>query len=164
MRKLIESTLLSLDGVIESPDRWAPFDEEAKQWALGNLATYDAFLMGRVTFELFRDMRSGIHGDPYLDAINAKRKLVVPSTLTEATWNAELLAGDPVTEIRRLKALPGKDLIKYGTGLLDRTLVENDLVDEFQFMLFPVTVGEGRRLFADLGARRPRLELVDSAP
>lgn len=160
MRKLIESTLVSLDGVVEAPQRWAQFDDEAKQLAQANLRTYDAFVMGRITYEFFRAAWSGVHGDPYLDAINASRKYVVSTTLTEVGWNAELLVGDAVTEIRRIKSLPGKNLIKYGTGLLDRTLVEHGLIDEFQLWLFPVVVGDGKRLFAELGDARPSLTLT----
>ena len=66
MRKLIESSLVSLDGVIESPERWAIFDDEATQLSMQELDNYEAFIMGRVTFERFRDNRSA-GGNPYLD-------------------------------------------------------------------------------------------------
>jgi hypothetical protein len=70
MRKLIESTPVSLDGVIEAPERWSPFDEEATQLT-EDLCTYDAFVMGRVTYERFRANWAPVSGNPYIDLINA---------------------------------------------------------------------------------------------
>lgn len=162
MRKLIESTLVSLNGVVEAPQSWAAFDDEAKALALANLQGYDAFVMGRTTYELFHAAWSPIQGDPYLDAINAARKYVVSTTLSAVTWNAELLAGDAVTRIQELKSRPGADLIKYGTSALDRTLIEHRLVDEFQFWIFPVVVGTGKHLFDDLIGEPPALRLTDT--
>jgi dihydrofolate reductase len=78
-RPLIESTLVSLDGVISHPERWAVFDDEARRWALANLRGYDGFVLGRATYEIFRAAWAPIHGDPYLDAINAAPKYVVSS-------------------------------------------------------------------------------------
>ena len=102
MRKLIESTLVSLDGVIESPDRWAPFDHEAVELALHELSNYDAFVMGRVTYERLRALwASSVTGNPYTEAINAMPKYVASQTLTELNWNATLL--DPDLSTRRSK-------------------------------------------------------------
>ena len=112
MRKLIESTLVSLDGVIETPERWSPFDEEATQLATEDLGNYDAFVMGRVTYERLLANWAPVNGNPYLDRINAMPKYVASRTLTEVTWNATLLAPDIVGDIERLKAQPGKGLIK----------------------------------------------------
>lgn len=114
MRKLIESTLVSLDGVIESPNRWSLFDDEASQLSLEELDNYDAFVMGRVTYEFFRENWAAVTGNPYLDRINAMPKYVASQTLSQATWNATLLGPDIVGAIAQLKAQPGKDLIKYG--------------------------------------------------
>jgi dihydrofolate reductase len=116
MRKLIESTLVSLDGVIESPERWAIFDEEATQRSMQELDNYDAFVMGRVTYERFRDNWSSSSGNPYFDRIAAMTKYVASRSLDDVTWNASLLGPDIVTAIQDLKAQPGKDLIKYGTA------------------------------------------------
>lgn len=88
MRKLIESTIVSLDGVIESPDRWAVFDQEAVQHSMAALDGYDAFLMGRVTYERLRAIWEPVSGNPYLDAINAMPKYVASSSLTDVGWNA----------------------------------------------------------------------------
>jgi len=123
MRKLIESTLVSLDGVIGSPDRWSPFDGESRQLANEGLKKYDALVLGRVTYEFFRANWGVPTGDPYIDQINAIPKYVASRTLTEATWNAIPLGPDIVGAIEQLKARPGKDLFKMGTGRVDDTLL-----------------------------------------
>jgi dihydrofolate reductase len=142
MRKLIESTLVSLDGVIEAPERWAIFDAEAAAYSLEQLGDYDAFVMGRVTYEKFLANWGHIAGDPYIDRISAMPKYVASRSLTQTAWNATLLGPDPSSAIARLKDQPGKDLIKYGTSRLDDTLVRDHLIDEFRFWIMPV-VAEG---------------------
>ena len=104
MRKLIESTLVSLDGVIESPERWAIFDDEATHRSMQELDNYDAFVMGRITYERFRDNWSASDGNPYLDRIAAMPKYVASRSVAELTWNATLLRPDIVTAIQDLKA------------------------------------------------------------
>jgi dihydrofolate reductase len=162
MRRLIESTLVSLDGVIESPERWSPFDEEAAQLAMEDLGNYDAFVMGRVTFERLRANWAPVSGNPYIDRINAMPKYIASRTLTEATWNATLLGPDTVSDIERLKAQPGKDLIKYGTSRLDDTLLRARLVDELRLWIMPVVVGAGQRLFEDVDTSSLKLALTDA--
>jgi dihydrofolate reductase len=161
MRKLIESTLVSLDGVIESPDRWSIFDDEAAQLSMQELDTYDAFIMGRVTYEFFRANWASVTGNPYIDRINAMPKYVASRTLSEVTWNATLLGPDIVGAIERLKAQPGKDLIKYGTSRVDDTLLRAGLVDELRVWVMPVVVGNGQRIFEDVEASSLELTLTD---
>jgi dihydrofolate reductase len=160
MRKLIESTLVSLDGVIESPERWAIFDEEATQRSMQELDNYDAFVMGRVTYERFRDNWSS-GGNPYLARISAMPKYVASRSLTEVTWNATLLGSDVVAAIEELKAQPGKDLIKYGNSRLDATLLRAGLVDELHVWIMPVVVGSGQRIFEDVETSSLKLTLGD---
>jgi dihydrofolate reductase len=88
MRKLIESTLVSLDGVIEAPERWASFDAEATALSMEQLGRYDAFVMGRVTYEKFFANWGQVAGDPYIDLISAMPKYVASRSLTQTTWNA----------------------------------------------------------------------------
>jgi dihydrofolate reductase len=149
MRKLVESTFVSLDGVVESPERWALpfFAPENKDAALSHLSEFDAFLLGRVTYEKFVAMWSGIKGDPYFDRISGMRKYVASRTLSNATWNATVIEGDVAEAVTELKRQPGKNIIKYGTSHLDETLIRRRLIDEFQFSIFPTVVGAGRRLF-----------------
>jgi dihydrofolate reductase len=161
MRKLIESTLVSLDGVIESPERWAIFDEEATQRSMQELDNYDAFVMGRVTYERFRENWSSSGGNPYLDRISAMPKYVASRSLTEVTWNATLLGSDVVAAIEQLKAQPGKDLIKYGNSCLDATLLRAGLVDELQVWIMPVVVGSGQRIFDGVETSSLKLALTD---
>ena len=161
MRKLIESTLVALDGVIESPERWAIFDDEATQRSMQELDNYDGFVMGRVTYERFRDNWSARGGNPYFDRIAAMPKYVASRSLDEVTWNATLLGPDIVTAIQDLKAQPGKDLIKYGTSRFDDTLVRDHLIDEFRFWIMPVVAGPGRRLFEDVDTSSLDLRLTD---
>jgi dihydrofolate reductase len=161
MRKLIEATLVSVDGVIESPERWAPFDEEAAQRSLEDLDNYEAFVMGRVTYERLRANWAGVSGNPYLDRINTMPKYVASRSLSEVTWNATLLGPDIVGEIERLKAEPGKDLMKYGTSRLDDTLLRAGLVDELRLWVMPVVVGRGQRLFEDVDASALKLTLTE---
>ena len=161
MRKLIESTLVSLDGVVGSPDRWSLFDEEAAQLSMHELDHYDAFLMGRVTYEFFRANWGSTTGDPYIDRINAMPKYVASRSLTDTSWNAKLLGSDIVGEIERLKAQPGKDLIKYGTSRLDDTLLRAQLVDEIRLWIMPAVVGTGQRLFEGVDTSSLELTLTD---
>jgi dihydrofolate reductase len=160
MRKLIESTLVSLDGVIESPERWAIFDDEASQQSMRELDNYDAFIMGRVTYERFRD-NWGAGGNPYIDRIGAMPKYVASRSLDEVTWNATLLSPDIVTAIQDLKAQPGKDLIKYGNSRLDATLLRARLVDELRVWIMPVVVGSGQRIFEGIEPSSLEFTLTD---
>ena len=160
MRKLIESTLVSLDGVIEAPERWAIFDDEASELSMQELDNYDAFVMGRATYERFRD-NWGAGGNPYLDRIGAMPKYVASRSLDDVTWNGTLLGPDIVTAIQDLKAQPGKDLIKYGTSRLDATLLGAGLVDELRVWVMPVVVGSGQRIFEDVEPSSLRLNLTD---
>ena len=160
MRKLIESTLVSVDGVIESPERWAIFDDESSQLSMQELDDYEAFLLGRVTYERFRD-NWGAGGNPYIDRIGAMPKYVASRTLDEVTWNATLLGPDIIGAIRDLKAEPGKNLIKYGNSHLDATLLSAQLVDELRVWIQPVVVGAGQRIFEGVDPSSLKLELAD---
>ena len=160
MRKLIESTLASLDGVIASPERWSLFDEESSRWTLQELDNYEAFLMGRVTYEYFRNTWGAATGGPLSERINAMPKYVASRTLSEATWNATLLGPDLVEAIEQLKTQPGKDLIKWGTSRLDDTLLRAALIDELQVWFMPFVVGPGQRLFEDVDTSSVELTLT----
>jgi dihydrofolate reductase len=161
MRKLIESTLISLDGVIESPERWAIFDEEAAQLSMQDLDSYDAFIMGRVAYERLRAQWAPVTGNPYIEKINAMPKYVASQSLTEVTWNATLLGPDVVDAIEQLMGQPGRDLIKYGTSRFDTTLLRAHLIDELRLWIMPIVVGTGQRLFEDVDTSSLHLHLAD---
>jgi dihydrofolate reductase len=160
MRKLIESTLVSLDGVIESPERWSPFDAESAQHAMRQLDDFDAFVMGRVTYEKLSANWAGVTGNPYVDRINAMPKYVASRTLRDPRWNATVLGPDPAEAIARLKQQPGKNLIKYGTSRLDDLLLRESLLDELHLWYVPVVVGAGQRLFEDVDTSSLDLRLI----
>jgi len=151
MRKLVESTFMTLDGVISEPQVWGvPYwDEEHARYAHDLVRSADALLLGRATYESFAQAWPS-RGGELADRINGLPKHVASRTLTEADWNATVLGTDVAAEVARLKERPGLDILKYGTGELDRTLLEHDLLDELHLWLFPVVVGRGERLLDGL--------------
>jgi dihydrofolate reductase len=164
MRKIIESTLVSLDGVISDPQDWARwyFDGEAQEQATELLARSDAMLMGRNTYQALAMAWPNRTGD-FADTINGIRKYVFSSTLQRADWNnATLVTDDIPAAVRRLKEADGNDLVIYGHGLLARTLLEHRLLDELRFSVHPVFVGRGTVLFRE-GPGTP-LTLVGVTP
>jgi len=160
MRKIIESTLVSLDGVIGSPHLWATghFDSEAEQYALELLSTSDAMLMGRQTYEFFAAAfphRTGNYGE----RINGIRKYVLSSTLKKADWsNSSIVNGDVLTEVAKLKSQAGKDLVIYGHSLLAQTLLAHHLLDELKLWIHPCFVGGGKLLFRE--GEKTNLKLI----
>jgi len=164
MRKLIESSFLSLDGHVDA-EKLAPFwSPENRAYAKAELEQCDTFLFGRKTYELFAPRWSRAEADPYLDLINAMPKVVASTTLTDRDmiWNASLVQGPVGEAIARLKQLPGKHIIKYGTTDLDRTLIQHRLIDEIRFSIFPVVLGGGKRLFDGCDMRGVTLDLLES--
>ncbi len=148
MRKLVESTFVTLDGVISDPQVWGPpyWDDEHAAYARELLFDADALLLGRKTYEGFVQAWPSRDGE-YADRINALPKHVASRTLTETSWNATLLEGEAGEAIPKLKAeAAGGSILKFGTGELDRALVENRLVDELHLWMFPVVAGAGTRL------------------
>ena len=163
MRKLVESTFVTLDGSIGEPQTWSPpyWDEEHMAYAAKLLEPADALLLGRVTYEGFAEAWPQRSGDPFTDKMNAMPKHVASRTLTDATWNASIVEGDAAEGVAALKTQDGGDLLKYGTGELDRTLMEHGLVDQFHFWVFPVLAGGGQRLIE--GIDTTHLKLVDTS-
>ena len=148
MRKLIESTFITLDGVISNPHHYgAPYwDDEHHGYANDLLNGADALLLGRNTYEGFAQAWPSRPSDPYVDRINSMPKHVASRTLRDATWNATIIDGDVAEQVAELKAQPGANILKFGTGELDRTLLEHGLLDELHIWVFPVIAGGGDRL------------------
>jgi dihydrofolate reductase len=162
MKKLLVSSFVSLDGVVESPMTWASrfFDDECQEYALRKLDDVEFFLLGRVAYETFAPVWSTISGNAYIDRINRLKKLVASTTLDEVGWNGSLLKGNVVGQLAELKKQNGGHIMKYGITALDRTLLEGRLVDEYDVWLMPTRVGQGKRAFADIDADKLDLELV----
>ena len=143
MRKIIESTLMSADGVIGSPPLWAMDyrDEEVTRDALERLSGSDAMLMGRGTYELFAATWPG-QTDDFAQRMNGIRKYVFSSTLTSADWsNSTIVRGDVVAQVTKIKEQDGRDLAIFGHGRLAQTLLENGLIDELRLAIHPVLAG-----------------------
>ena len=144
MRKLIESTHVSLGGDIGSPQDWAsPYlDDEHMRYATALLAEADALLLGRRTFKAPFTGYTAMASDPFVDRMNSIPKYVASRTLTEATWHAAVIApGDVADFVADLKRQPGETIVKYGNGLLDQVLMANNLVDRLHLLLTPVAAG-----------------------
>jgi dihydrofolate reductase len=178
MRTLAVIDFLSLDGVMQAPGQpeedteggftyggWAiPYhDETLAESVADSMAATDAYLFGRKTYENFAAYWPTAPRDiPFTDHLNNTAKYVVSKTLKDPDWhNSTVIAGDVVEEVRKLKQQPGGNIAVLGSGELVKTLIANDLVDEYSLTVYPLILGGGKRLFRDDGQLR-RLELVDS--
>jgi dihydrofolate reductase len=162
MRRLIEITFMSLNGVIDAPDlvqearRYFLSNEEHNKYQKERLFAADALLLGRKTYEVFSkaypSMAKSDGGIPmdFVDRMNNITKYVASTSLKEASWNAKVIRGDIAEEVRKIKELPGKDIIKYGTGPLDSILFDQHLVDLLCIPVYPFVLSHGRHLFEEL--------------
>ena len=152
MRRLVAVEMVSLDGVMGAPDRWAfPYnDEEIAEANAAGMAASDALLLGRVTYEAFAAFWPNQPGGTLMvDYINSVPKYVVSTTLEEPLgWNNSSLIGTDVAGgVAALKELPGKDITIVGSDTLARSMLRENLLDELRLMVYPVVVGGGKRLF-----------------
>jgi dihydrofolate reductase len=167
MSRVVASEFVSLDGVMESPEKWhfPYFDEQMGQEIEAAMGQADAMLMGRVNYEEWADFwpKQDPEQNPAAVHMNGVRKYVVSTTLQEPLeWNNSTLIRENVAEeIDKLKGQPGKDISISGSGILVRSLLQKNLLDELRLMVHPVVVGSGKRLFEE-GGDRKELELVDS--
>jgi dihydrofolate reductase len=163
MRKLIVSEFVSLDGVIQAPGGkdedldggfqfggWTvPYwHDDIGAAFVAMMRDTDAFLLGRRTYEThagaFEPMPPG---DFFGDLMNAPKKYVVSRTLAKPTWrNTEIIRDDVIGSVRRHKEQPGRNIVTDGSSQLVHALLEHDLVDELHLLLYPVTLGGGKRL------------------
>jgi len=173
--KLTTITQVSVDGVMQGPGvpvagvaergGWAHFDHEAGTVMDEIFQRADAFLFGRLTYEMFAGSW-GTWDDPSTSpiwtALHTKPKYVVSNTLTDPKWKHTIVLSSKIASaVRDLKARLGSELQVHGSGALFRWLLDNDLVDEMTLFTFPVVVGQGMRLFPDTGPDRA-LELVST--
>ena len=147
MRKIINSTYISLDGVIEVPHEWPtierPSDDRGDQVQSDLLMACDAVLMGRRTYEGFAPVWT-TRSDPFSDRMNTMPKYVVSTTLTDPEWtNTTVITSDVPQRIRQLKEEPGQDIVQYGFGAVSTLLMEHGLLDELRLWIHPLFVGKG---------------------
>ena len=177
--RLTIHTFCTLDGVMQAPggpdeDRdggfvhggWSfPYgDDDFGATMSGWFANADAFLLGRKTYEIFAGHWPHMTDadDPIASPLNALPKYVASKTLSSLGWqHSSLLGGDVVNEVTKLKEQPGRELQVHGSGDLAHTLIDNDLIDEYRLLIFPVHLGSGKKLFRD-GAKAAALCLTGS--
>jgi dihydrofolate reductase len=147
VRKIINSTYVSLDGVIQDPQLWPSSDiEDERSGEIQSELIFacDALLMGRHTYHGFAPVWAARAGDPFSDRINSMRKYVVSTTLHDPEWsNTTVIAGNVVDQIKQLKAQPGQDIVQYGFGQLAYTLMDHGLLDELRLWVHPFFVRKG---------------------
>ncbi len=180
MRKIIVQNMVSLDGFIAGPNGefdWPLADQEFEQYALERLNTYDTFLLGRVTYQMFASYWptaitntsgtlskegvkftvpkevSDIHTE-VANKMNSLQKIVFSKTLKNADWNNSKLFVQVVPEeIMKLKQQNGKDMVMLGSADLISTFTKLDLIDEYHLFVNPVVLGDGKPMFKDLNER-----------
>ncbi|HWL40948.1 MAG TPA: dihydrofolate reductase family protein [Gemmatimonadaceae bacterium] len=163
MRKLIVSEFMTLDGVMQAPggkdeDRdggfehggWTiPFWHDDIGESFGALMKdTDAFLLGRRTYVVHAEAFEPLPpGDLFGDMMNAPKKYVVSKTLKKPIWrNTTIIRDDVIESVRKLKAQPGKNILTDGSSQLVHALIEHDLVDELHLLVYPLTLGKGKRV------------------
>jgi dihydrofolate reductase len=171
MRKLIVSEFLSLDGIMEDPGPDGPFkqagwsmpyaDGQFFKFKLDELFAADALLLGRVTYDGFAKAWPGRKDEAgFSERMNSIAKYVVSENLEKAEWNnSKIIRGDLTEEITKLKQQPGGNILVFGSSVLINALMQNNLIDEYCLLVYPLLLGAGKRLFEDgAGAKLKLLE------
>ncbi|MFN8015893.1 MAG: dihydrofolate reductase family protein [Acidimicrobiia bacterium] len=174
MRKLVVTQMMSLDGVVEAPggeegythSGWVfPFvSDEYLQCKLGEVKEAEIHLLGRKTYESFAEAWPNRKDDAgFADKMNSMRKVVVSTTLKDPSWNnTSVISDDVKNKIQQLKDEDGDGTILVaGSRTLINFLKENELIDEYRLLIYPVILGSGMRLFKET-ADMNKLELVSS--
>src|SRR5213080_791205 len=163
-RTLAATLFVSLDSVVESPEKWSfPFwSEETQKFKFDETFASDALLLGRVTYEGFAAAWPGRKDpDGFADRFNSMPKYVASRTLKKLAWNnSHLIQGDLAAEVSKLKQQPGQDIVIHGSPGLIRSLLPSGLIDEFRLLVYPLVLGQGKRLFDE--ASQASLKLVES--
>jgi dihydrofolate reductase len=180
MGKVIVIEHLTLDGVMQAPGHpdedprdgfehggWANRRQDpAMREVMGaHMSSVWSLLAGRTTYGRFADYWPKREPNPFTEALDRVQKYVASTTLTEPLpWqNSILLKDDAADAVARLKKELGENLVVFGSGVLVRSLMPRDLVDEFVLLIHPLVLGSGRRLFPDTGSNLSAFQLVDSA-
>jgi dihydrofolate reductase len=170
--RIVATAFVSLDGVMEAPGGGESFrhggwsfeidrGDEGNQFKLDETMSSEALLLGRQTYEGFAAAWPSREGE-FADRFNAMPKYVVSSTLEDPEWsNTTVIRGDLAEEVETLKRKHDGDIVVHGSARLFQGLIERDLVDELRLMVYPVVLGEGKRLFGETADKKV-LELADS--
>jgi Dihydrofolate reductase len=169
MRKLTAQMMITLDGFFEGPHHeidWHVVDGEFNDYAWGVLNSVDLLLFGRLTYELmaaYWPSADALKEDPVTARLmNEHEKVVFSKTLKQVAWqNTRLVSTDIVSEVKRLKNQPGKDMVIFGSSDLCVPLVKANLIDEYHLLVNPVVLGSGKSLYAGLG-QRLNLKLINT--
>jgi dihydrofolate reductase len=180
MRELIVAEFMTLDGVIQAPGGkdedldggfahggWTQpyWHDDIGTHFFQAMSQADTLLLGRKTWQghgaAFDPLPAG---DPFGDVMNGIQKYVVSTTLQDTSlWrNSTIISSNVVEEVRKLKAMPGKNILLDGSSVLVHSLIDNDLVDEYALHVYPLVLGSGKRLFPDGIAIS--LKLVEATP
>lgn len=163
--RLVATEYLSMDGVFEEPGHWSGpfFNEEAQQFKWNELQASDALLLGRKTYEGFSAAWPSMTGTgEFGEKMNSMTKYVVSSTLNKLEWTgSKMINGNVADEVRKLKQEPGQDLLLSGSAQLFNALMRENVIDLYRFMLHPIVLGKGKRLFGD-GVDRRILDLTET--
>ncbi len=160
MRKIIVTEFITLDGVIEAPGGdetphphggWQTQyrSPEGGKYKMDELASVEALLLGRNTYETFAAYWPGQTDAGFADPINRIPKFVVSRSLQKAEWNNSHILRDVANDVAALKNSNGGDILVYGSATLVKALLHDDLVDELHLMVFPLSIGGGLRIFDD---------------
>ncbi len=176
MRKLTVGAFLSIDGVVQGPGTphedesggfshggWTVnyWDEIMGQVMAASMSSPFEMVLGRKTYDIFAAHWPNAGDDPAAAALNNATKYVASRTRTSLEWvNSTLIEGNVADGVAKLRNQNGTDLQVHGSGNLLQTLMAHDLIDEYRLWVFPVVLGEGKRLFAD-GAVPRGLKLID---
>jgi dihydrofolate reductase len=177
MRKIITTTFVTLDGVMQAPG--GPNEDMDGGFAYGGWSfhywddlmgqTMGQFmdmpfelLLGSKTYDIFAAHWPQSKEEPVASKFNATKKYVVSDKPKQLDWqNSILVSGDVVAELKKLKEQDGPDLWVHGSGNMIQTLLKNNLIDRMHVWIYPVTVGSGKKLFAE-GSHAASWKLVDS--
>jgi dihydrofolate reductase len=150
MRKLIVTEFVTLDGVIEAPERWV-FDfhtDETAKLKLDEMLHADALVLGKKTYDIFASSWPSMSGE-LADQMNGIRKYVISTTAADLAWhNSQAITTDPVAAVAALKNQHGADILVAGSASVVQALAEHGLVDEYRLLVCPLILGRGQRLFA----------------
>jgi dihydrofolate reductase len=165
MRKIKSHFFISLDGVVEAPDKWhfPYFDDEMGAAVSAGFAGVDAMLMGRVLYEEWAAYWPEHADEPFGDVMNSMKKYVVSNSLKSADWqNSEVISGDVAQKLTDIKAQDGGDISMSGSATTARWLLREGLLDELNLLVHPIVVGDGLARLFPPDEPSNRLELLSA--